>query len=110
MTQVNEVAVRAIGEQILKLTEGQSASIFRRDYWNGQIMDWSMTRPDFKVEMFRFVDVLPVLNTSTEVARHIQEYFCRPDQDFPNALQWGLKSLAPGSMVARLAAGQIERN
>ncbi|MEO1272589.1 MAG: proline dehydrogenase family protein, partial [Myxococcota bacterium] len=69
-----------------------------------------MTRPDFKVEMFRFVDVLPVLNTSTEVARHIQEYFCRPDQDFPKALQWGLKSLAPGSMVARLAAGQIERN
>ena len=110
MTQVNEAAVRAIGEQILKLTEGQSASIFKRDYWNGQIMDWSMTMPEFKVEMFRFVDVLPVLHDSTEVARHIQEYFCRPDQDFPKALQWGLKSLSPGSVVARLAAGQIERN
>lgn len=105
-----EARVQALGRQILDLMEGESPSIFKRDFWNGQIMDWSMKMPAFKVEMFRFVDVLPVLNDSTEVARHIQEYFCRPDQDFPSALQWGLKTLSPGSMMARLAASQIEKN
>lgn len=105
-----EEDVQAIGLSLLKAMEGQSPSIFKRDYWQGQIMEWSMQNPAFKVEMFRFVDVLPVLNDSTEVARHIQEYFCRPDQDFPSALQWGLKTLSPGSMMARIAAGQIERN
>ncbi len=105
-----EESVRQVGQRILDLMEGESPSIFKRDYWQGQIMEWSMKMPEFKVEMFRFVDVLPVLTDSTEVARHIQEYFCRPDQDFPSALQWGLKTLSPGSPIARLAAGRIEKN
>ena len=108
--QPREDEIRAIGQQLLSLMEGQSPSIFKRDFWQGQIMEWSMKMPAFKVEMFRFVDVLPVLKNSTEVARHIQEYFCRPDQDFPSALQWGLKTLSPGSPIARLAAGRIEKN
>ena len=62
-----------------------------------------MNMPAFKVELFRFVDVLPVLHDSTEVARHIQEYFCRPEQNFPSVLQMGLASLTPGSMRARMA-------
>ena len=105
-----EAEIRAIGQKLLALMEGQSPSIFKRDFWQGQIMEWSMKMPEFKVEMFRFVDVLPVLSDHTEVARHIQEYFCRPDQDFPSALQWGLKTLSPGSPIARLAAGRIEKN
>lgn len=105
-----ESDVRAIGEQILQLMGNESPSIFKRDYWQGQVMEWSMNMPAFKVEMFRFVDVLPVLTDSTEVARHIQEYFCRDDQDFPKALQWGLKTLSPGSMMAKIAAGRIEKN
>lgn len=106
----SEAEVQRIGRQLMSLMEGESPSVFKRDFWNGQIMEWSMKLPAFKVEMFRFVDVLPVLHDSREVARHIQEYFCRPDQDFPAALQWGLKSLSPGSPLARLAASQIEKN
>ena len=73
-------------------------------------MDWSMRDDAFKVEMFRFVDVFPVLASASEVARHLQEYFCRPGQDFPKALQWGLSAVKPTSRVAKLAARQIEKN
>jgi RHH-type proline utilization regulon transcriptional repressor/proline dehydrogenase/delta 1-pyrroline-5-carboxylate dehydrogenase len=108
--EASEQEVLAIGRAILAQMDNQSPSIFKKDYWQGQIMEWSMKMPAFKVEMFRFVDVLPVLHDSEAVARHIQEYFCRPEQDFPSALQWGLKTLKPGSMMARLAASQIEKN
>ena len=64
-------------------------------------MDWSMKDPAFKVEMFRFVDVFPTLRSAPEVARHLQEYFCRPDQDFPAMFQWGLKAVSPGSSPGR---------
>jgi RHH-type proline utilization regulon transcriptional repressor/proline dehydrogenase/delta 1-pyrroline-5-carboxylate dehydrogenase len=105
-----EADVQQLGRKLLSLMEDESPSIFKRGFWNGQIMEWSMKLPAFKVEMFRFVDVLPVLHDSREVAQHIQEYFCRPDQDFPAALQWGLKTLSPSSPLARLAASQIEKN
>lgn len=108
--KTSEAQVLAIGQEILAQMGKESPGIFKKDYWQGQIMEWSMKMPAFKVEMFRFVDVLPVLHDSTDVARHIQEYFCRPEQDFPQALQWGLKTLKPGSMMARMAASQIEKN
>lgn len=104
-----EEEIRAIGQKILVQMGKESPSVFKKDFWQGQVMELSMKMPAFKVEMFRFVDVLPVLQDSTEVARHIQEYFCRPEQDFPAIIQMGLKTLQPGSMVARLAASQIEK-
>lgn len=72
-------------------------------------MDWSMKDEDFKIEMFRFVDVFPSLRTPVEVAEHLQEYFCRPGQNFPATFQWGLGKVKPDSMVAKIAAKQIEK-
>ena len=42
--------------------------------------------------------------TLSEIARHLKEYFCRPDQDFPAALQWGLRWLSPDSMADKMSA------
>ena len=39
-----------------------------------RIMEWSMKDPAFKTQLFRFVDVLPSLNSSADVVRHLQEY------------------------------------
>ena len=85
-------------------------SIFNRAWWSGKVMEWCMKNPEFKVEMFRFVDVLPYLERSSSVARHLQEYFCRPEQDFPAALQWGISSISPESMAAQMAARGIKSN
>ena len=63
----------------------------------------------FKVEMFRFVDVFPTLKDHVQLAEHIQEYFCRPEQDFPSSFQWGLSRVKPDSWIAKKASGQIEK-
>lgn len=103
-----QTQIRARGEEILKRMEGQSkASIFNKDWWYGSIMDWSMKNEQFKTQMFRFVDVLPALNSGNEVARHLKEYFAKTGGELPSVFNvgLGLGSLAPGLM-----AGAIRKN
>ncbi len=96
------------GEEILRLIENQSkVSIFNKTYWYGSIMDWSMKNETFKTNMFRFVDVLPVLQSGSEVAKHLKEYFANGGEEMPSVFNvgLGLGSLAPGLM-----AGAIRKN
>lgn len=98
----------ARGEEILKRMESQSkASIFSKDFWYGSIMEWSMKNEKFKTNMFRFVDVLPSINSGDEVARHLKEYFAEDGGSLPPVFNvgLGLGSLAPGLM-----AGAIKKN
>lgn len=95
------------GKEIFSQMGDSSAGIFNKDWWYGRIMDWSMQNEKFKVQMFRFVDVLPYLNSSEEVTRHLKEYFASAGQELPSVFGWGLglSSLAPG-----LLAGSVKKN
>ena len=105
-----ESRVKARGMEIFKQVEKEKPSLFKKDYWTGKMMDWSMKDEAFKVQMFRFVDVFPYLNSPEAVAEHIQQYFCRPEHDFPKALQFGLKKISPNSMAAKMAAKGLSKN
>lgn len=102
-----EQSIRKEGEEIFRLMEEDSKSIFNKDWWYGRVMDWSMKNEHFKTQMFRFVDVLPYLNSSSEVARHLKEYFAESGEELPSVFNFGLGlgSLAPGIM-----AGAIRKN
>lgn len=100
--------IEARGRKIFDLLENESQSIFNKDWWYGRIMEWSMKNEDFKTKMFRFVDVLPYLNTSDEVTRHLKEYFTDTQTgEMPKVfgMGLGLGSLAPG-----LLAGAVKKN
>ena len=105
-----EDRVRQTGIRLYELAAGDQPSLFKKDYWTGKVMDWSMKNEAFKQAMFRFVDVFPYLTRPEMVARHIQEYFCRPGQDFPKSMQWGLKLVKPDSLTAKMAAKSISKN
>lgn len=94
-----------IGSEILKKMESNSkVSLFSKDFWYGSIMDWSMKNESFKTNMFRFVDVLPSLNSSGEVAQHLKEYFTEGGAELPSVFNvgLGLGSLAPGLMASAI--------
>ncbi|MGE3974938.1 MAG: L-glutamate gamma-semialdehyde dehydrogenase [Bdellovibrionales bacterium] len=99
--------VHATGEQIFKLMEGEGSSIFNKDWWYGRIMEWSMKNEKFKVQMFRFVDVLPYLESSSEVARHMKEYFSEGGESLPSVFNFGL---GIGSLAPSLLAGAVKKN
>lgn len=99
--------IRRKGEEIFAAVDGDGKSIFNKDWWYGRIMDWSMKNEHFKVQMFRFVDVLPYLNSGSEVARHLKEYFAESGDELPSVFNVGagIGALAPGLM-----AGAIRKN
>lgn len=100
-------AVKTRGEMIFNTMDSDGPSLFSRNFWYGEIMDWSMKNEQFKTQMFRFVDVLPYLNSGSEVARHLKEYFAEGGDELPKVFNvgLGLGSLAPGLM-----AGAIKKN
>jgi len=71
-------------------------------------MDACMHNEPFKVQLFRFIDVLPYLTTSDSLGRHIEEYFSRED-NVPAALKWGIKGVGLGGRLAVKVLGKAIR-
>jgi len=97
-----ENSIRQYGERIFQLMDAAEApSLFSRKGFYGTLMEWAMRDEHFKTQLFRFVDVLPTLTSSGEVARHLKEYL--GDADLSPALRVGLK--AAGGMSWLFGAG-----
>src|SRR5208337_2199316 len=105
-----ESSIRKTGYRLYDLMEEESGSIFSRQYWVGKLFEWCMHNESFKVQMFRFIDVFAYLRDDDAVIGHIQQYFSDPALNFPSALNWGIKYVAPSWMTSRIIAGAIGRN
>jgi RHH-type proline utilization regulon transcriptional repressor/proline dehydrogenase/delta 1-pyrroline-5-carboxylate dehydrogenase len=103
-----EQSVEAIGREIFSRVEGQRPSVFQRDFWSGKLLDLCMKDDAFKTEMFRFVDVFPVLKSSDEIARHVREYFQREGQSF--GFLGAAMGFAGSSFGAKIGAAFLEKN
>lgn len=85
MDQQIEQKIVERGQEFFNSISGEAPSIFNKGWWTGKVMDWSMKNEDFKVQLFRFVDVLPYLNTSESLLRHIREYFASSGSEVPQS-------------------------
>ena len=52
-------------------------SLFEAKDCLGKMIDWSLEDESLRVALFRFVDVLPSLESSAEIGRHLEEYFAK---------------------------------
>jgi len=103
--------IKARGKEFFGSINGEAPSIFNKDWWMGKVMDWSMRNEDFKIQLFRFVDVFPYLTTGQSLSRHIEEYFATHDQDIPSVLKWGAKgSGLGGGLTSKMLAKTLRLN
>jgi RHH-type proline utilization regulon transcriptional repressor/proline dehydrogenase/delta 1-pyrroline-5-carboxylate dehydrogenase len=102
-----EKETRRIGQEILEGLTVERYSLFHREWWGAQVLKWAMQDEEFKVALFRFIDVLPCLRESDQVVRLLREYFDLPGKKFPPLVSWGLRTLVPGSPTAFVAARTI---
>ncbi len=63
------------GKGLFASVSGEKPSLFNKGAWMGKVMDWSMHNEQFKIQMFRFVDVFPTLTNGKLLTGHIREYF-----------------------------------
>ncbi len=105
--------IEARGLEIFARMKGETAGRFSHKNIAGQLMEWSMRNEALKVQLFRFVDVLPTLKTSQEIARHAYEYLGNGTGGLPAFVQWGVR-LSPripwvASFAARKGVAQMAR-
>ena len=101
----NEQAVQALARSLYRKAAENKPSLFEAKDLLGRMLDWSLEDESLRIALFRFVDVLPSLESSAEIGRHLEEYFARVD----HALG-GLVFLAQALHAGTLVAPVVRRN
>jgi len=105
-----EARILARGKELFAIAGSEKPSVFNKDWWTGKVMDWSMGHEDFKVQLFRFIDVLPCLKTEEMLNRHIQEYFSQ-GENIPAVLRLGAKGAGIGGRLGmKVLSRTIRKN
>ena len=108
MDQQLEDRIIERGKEFFHIIGKETPSIFRKNWWTGKVMDWCMKHEDFKVQLFRFIDVLPYLTTVETLGRHLQEYFTRK-QNVPAVFKAGIQSSRIGGKLGMKVLGATIR-
>lgn len=108
-TSINE-RIMARGRDLFSAIRDEKPSLFNPSSWLGRVMDWAMRDEQFKVRLFRFVDVFPALKTAEQVTGHLHEYF-GTGEDMPPVLVAGVKAAELlGGFGANLLAKGVSAN
>ncbi len=105
-----EAETWAIGRDLFARLERRSPSIFERRWWDDRILSWAMADESVKVQMFRFVDVLPMLHSHEAITRHLQEYFDEVRSHLPLAARLALEISQPNSVLGKALALNARSN
>jgi RHH-type proline utilization regulon transcriptional repressor/proline dehydrogenase/delta 1-pyrroline-5-carboxylate dehydrogenase len=100
-----EQAVQSLARSLYQKAAQHKPSLFEAKDLLGRMIDWSLEDETLRIALFRFVDVLPSLESSSEIGRHLEEYFTRVD----HALG-GLAVLAQALHAGTLVAPVVRRN
>jgi RHH-type transcriptional regulator, proline utilization regulon repressor / proline dehydrogenase / delta 1-pyrroline-5-carboxylate dehydrogenase len=107
--EIPDSRVLKLGQEIWREMQGEVPGIFNKDFWQGRILEWAMKDPSFRVDLFRLVDVLPVLKSRKQVWHHMRDYLLREGRPLPTVLSAALKA-ASGGITGVVAVEVIKRN
>lgn len=71
------------------------------------MLEWAMSHPSFKTQLFRFVDVFPATHGDADVVRHLGEYLTGPDT--PRTIDLGI-NLAEHAPFGKAVAAALARH
>ena len=100
-----EARTQEIGRELLRESRDSASRRFRSD----RLMTWVMQDAVFRTQLFRFVDVFPVLKTPHAVRQHLGEYLQQPGVKLPAGMSLAIAAGGLfGNTFARTISGQIE--
>jgi RHH-type transcriptional regulator, proline utilization regulon repressor / proline dehydrogenase / delta 1-pyrroline-5-carboxylate dehydrogenase len=93
-----------IGADFLRRARAHKTGVLSAKFYSDALMEWSMKDPNFKVQLFRFVDCFPMLKTPEDVYDHLTDYLSQPGVTTPGVIDAAIKA---GKLAKGIAAGQI---
>ncbi|HYR96818.1 MAG TPA: proline dehydrogenase family protein, partial [Candidatus Binatus sp.] len=103
-----EQEVQALAREIAAAGASERANLFHLGRWSERVLDWAMSHPAFKTQLFRFVDVFPACRDDADVLRHLGEYFA--GVEMPRALGLGLEVAERVPFGAFVSTAAARRN
>src|SRR5262245_16907897 len=106
MSKVADVEglTRDYGREIFARLNPSGPLLFSPRWWDERLMEFGMSDEAVKVQLFRFVDVLPLLHTPAAVVRHLREYFGEAGGRLPWWLRLALRLLPSEGFLGNLTA------
>lgn len=102
-----EKKVQSLAQALWTATQDKAPGLFDQDFWQGKLLDLVMKDPAFKVDFFRFIDVLPILNNSKDFTEHVEEYLLKPGHQLPKFIELALQATA-FKLTAPLASKAVK--
>ncbi len=100
-----EQRTRQIAADMLARARDRKLGFLSTRFYSDKLMNWSMKDHDFKVQLFRFVDVFPVLNTPEMIHDILVDYLSQPGVNPPPGIDLGLRA---GAVAKGLMGKTIE--
>ena len=107
--RTDEARIFDLGSKMLTLARQHKTSMLSAKFYSDWLMEWSMKDPNFKVQMFRFVDAFPMLRTTDDKFEHLKDYLGQPGVTVPGPIELGIRAggVAKGLFVGTMTK-QIE--
>ena len=100
----------AYGQELFARVDRRGPILFSPSWWDERIMEWTMADEAVKLQLFRFIDVLPLLRSPPTITRHLREYFEEAGPALPRWARWGLRWLPQDGWLAGLVARSARKN
>ncbi len=92
------------GREIFARVNRRGPLLFTPAWFDDKLMQIGMTDPHVKVQLFRFVDALPLLRSGESIARHLREYFSEAGDALPWWARTGLKLMPSRGLLGGVLA------
>src|SRR2546428_1111018 len=93
------------GERIFELVDQHPEPLFSKAGFYQRMMALSMRDEHFKVQLFRFVDVLASLYRGTDIVQHLDEYFADMRNGYAPLIRTGVRA----AKIVPWVSGQLLR-
>ena len=98
---------RTYGEELFARIDTRGPMQLSPTWFDDRLMEWSMADEAVKVQLFRFIDALPLLRSPADISRHLREYF--GEARLSQTAAPGSRSASAGSRSAASWAGLPRR-
>jgi len=105
-----ERLTRAYGSELFARLDNRGPVLLTPGWWDDRLMEWTMAQEAVKLQLFRFIDVLPLLEEPGTIGRHLREYFEEAGQVLPGWARQGLRWMPRSGLGARLVAWAARTN